>query len=109
LREGERFALFLTAYLVWRLAVEFLKPVEPFTLGLSAIQWACVLGLVHYARLFLTGRFAPRPPYEGNEPVAPVILRSVSDEGSPLPLSSPGALRPLRDDRIEVPTPRSDL
>jgi phosphatidylglycerol---prolipoprotein diacylglyceryl transferase len=61
LREGERFALFMAAYLAWRLAVEFIKPVEPFALGLSAIQWACALGLVHYARLFLTGRFAPRP------------------------------------------------
>jgi prolipoprotein diacylglyceryltransferase len=60
-REGERFALFLTAYLAWRLAVEFIKPVEPLALGLSAIQWACAVGLVHYARLFLTGRFAPRP------------------------------------------------
>jgi prolipoprotein diacylglyceryltransferase len=67
LREGERFALFLTAYLAWRLVVEFLKPVEGLALGLSAIQWACVLGLLHYARLFALGRFAlragvPRPP-----------------------------------------------
>jgi prolipoprotein diacylglyceryltransferase len=61
LREGERFALFVTAYLAWRLGVEFLKPVGDFALGLSAIQWACALGLVHYARLFLAGRFAPSP------------------------------------------------
>lgn len=61
LREGELFARFLAGYLAWRLAVEFLKPVEPLALGLSAIQWACVLGLVHYARLFALGRFAPRP------------------------------------------------
>ncbi len=60
LREGELFGLFMAAYLLWRLAVEFIKPVEPLALGLSAIQWACVLGLVHYARLFLTRRFAPR-------------------------------------------------
>ena len=61
LREGELFALFLAGYLAWRLGAEFLKPVEPLAFGLSAIQWACVLGLAHYARLFALGRFAPRP------------------------------------------------
>ena len=53
------FALFLSGYLLWRLGAEFLKPVEPLALGLSAIQWACILGLLHYLRLFAGRRFAP--------------------------------------------------
>ena len=59
LAPGVLFALFLSGYLLWRLGAEFLKPVEPLALGLSAIQWACVLGLLHYLRLFAGRRFAP--------------------------------------------------
>ena len=59
LAPGQCFAVFMAAYLAWRLAVEFVKPVEALALGLSAIQWACVLGLVHYARLFAGRRFEP--------------------------------------------------
>ncbi len=61
LPNGALFALFMAGYLGWRLAVEFLKPVEPLALGLSAIQWACVLGLLHYARLALGRHFAMSP------------------------------------------------
>jgi prolipoprotein diacylglyceryltransferase len=60
--EGALFACFLSAYLAWRLGVEFLKPVTPLALGLSAIQWACVAGLLHYLRLFAFRRFAVPPP-----------------------------------------------
>lgn len=60
LREGALFALFLSAYLAWRLAVEFIKPVDALAGGLSAIQWSCILGLLHYARLFGSGRLMPR-------------------------------------------------
>ena len=59
LRPGVRFALFMSGYLAWRLGAEFLKPVVPFALGLSAIQWACVFGLLHYLRLFAGRRFVP--------------------------------------------------
>src|SRR5260221_7020282 len=48
-QSGDRFRLFLTSYLAFRLAVDFLKPdPPPLLLGLSAIQWACVAGLVYY-------------------------------------------------------------
>jgi phosphatidylglycerol---prolipoprotein diacylglyceryl transferase len=47
--EGDLFKLFMIVYLTWRLAIEFIKPGTPLW-GLTAIQWACVLGLVHYAR-----------------------------------------------------------
>jgi phosphatidylglycerol---prolipoprotein diacylglyceryl transferase len=47
--EGDLFKLFMLVYLIWRLAVEFIKPGTPVW-GLTAIQWACVLGLLYYAR-----------------------------------------------------------
>lgn len=48
-REGDVFKLFMVGYLAFRLAVDFLKPGNP-VLGLTAIQWACIFGLVGYAR-----------------------------------------------------------
>lgn len=48
-REGDRFRVFLAAYLAFRLVVDAFKP-GVHHLGLTAIQWACVAGLVYYAR-----------------------------------------------------------
>jgi len=49
LPDGHRFQLFLSSYLLFRLLVEFIKPTPPLPeLGLTAIQWACVLGLGYY-------------------------------------------------------------
>ncbi|WP_151088261.1 prolipoprotein diacylglyceryl transferase [Hymenobacter baengnokdamensis] len=49
LPEGRRFELFLSAYLLFRLLIEFLKPTVALPgLGLTAIQWACVAGLGYY-------------------------------------------------------------
>jgi prolipoprotein diacylglyceryltransferase len=47
-REGDLFKVFMVAYLAFRLGLELLKPGEPI-LGLTAIQWACVGGLIWYA------------------------------------------------------------
>lgn len=47
-REGALFRWFLTAYLVWRFAIDFIKP-EPVWHGLAVIQWACLAGLVALA------------------------------------------------------------
>ncbi len=49
LPEGGQFRLFLISYCGWRLAVDFLKPGVPI-LGLTAIQWACVVALGWYLR-----------------------------------------------------------
>ena len=57
-REGDLFKVFMAAYLGFRLALEFLKPGDPI-LGLTAIQWACVGGLLWYAR-YLPGYFQLR-------------------------------------------------
>ena len=54
---GDKFRVFMTSYLAFRVAVDFLKP-EPRVLagGLTAIQWACVAGLVYYATVFARRR-----------------------------------------------------
>ncbi|WP_089681990.1 prolipoprotein diacylglyceryl transferase [Catalinimonas alkaloidigena] len=58
LRSGARFQLFMVAYLIYRFAIEFLRPGIampglPIGLGLTAIQWACLLGLGYYYRVLL--------------------------------------------------------
>ena len=47
---GVKFRVFLASYLAFRLVIDFFKP-EPQSIagGLTAIQWACVAGLVYYA------------------------------------------------------------
>jgi len=45
---GDLFKAFMVAYLAFRFAIDWIKP-EPRPLLMSAIQWACVLGLLHYA------------------------------------------------------------
>ncbi|MBO0860702.1 MAG: prolipoprotein diacylglyceryl transferase [Chloracidobacterium sp.] len=47
-REGDLFKTFMVAYFAFRLAVEFIKPVETI-FGLTSIQWACVAMLVYYS------------------------------------------------------------
>lgn len=49
---GLAFKLFLGSYLLWRFAIEFLKPVPvAYPLGLSGIQWTCLVALAVYAPL----------------------------------------------------------
>ena len=51
---GLRFKLMLPAYLLWRLLIDGIKPVfHPWALGLSGIQWICLLGLLVYSPLVL--------------------------------------------------------
>jgi prolipoprotein diacylglyceryltransferase len=42
--DGEIFRLFMVGYLLFRFAIEFIKPRYTGYLGLSAIQWACAGG-----------------------------------------------------------------
>ncbi|PTQ96885.1 prolipoprotein diacylglyceryltransferase [Mucilaginibacter yixingensis] len=53
LADGARFKLLLSAYLVFRLLVEFIKPDYFFSFGLSVIQLVCVAGIVYYYKVFL--------------------------------------------------------
>jgi len=58
---GLAFKLFLSAYLLWRLVVEFLKPVPvAYPLGLSGIQWTCAVALAAYLPVVARAR-AQRP------------------------------------------------
>lgn len=51
---GLQFKCFLAAYLGWRLLGDGLKPVRhPYALGLSGIQWVCLLALALYLPLVL--------------------------------------------------------
>lgn len=46
---GLAFKLFIGTYLLWRFFIEFLKPVPvAWPLGLSGIQWTCLVALVLY-------------------------------------------------------------
>jgi phosphatidylglycerol---prolipoprotein diacylglyceryl transferase len=54
--EGDVFKAFMVAYLAFRLVIDLLKPDVRIALGLSAIQWACVAGLLYYARTLLKSR-----------------------------------------------------
>jgi len=54
LTNGRLFQLFMISYLSWRFGIEFLKPVYKYELiGLSAIQLACFVGLIYYAKILL--------------------------------------------------------
>jgi phosphatidylglycerol---prolipoprotein diacylglyceryl transferase len=48
---GDRFRLLLLGYLGFRFFIEYLKPIpHVYALGLSGLQWLCVLGTVYYLR-----------------------------------------------------------
>jgi prolipoprotein diacylglyceryltransferase len=49
-QEGDLFKFYMIAYLGFRFLIDFLKPDFHPILGLSAIQAACILGLLYYCR-----------------------------------------------------------
>ena len=66
LPNGRRFELFLAGYLLFRLLIEFLKPTDALPgLGLTAIQWACVVGLGYYVWLWMKPVRAIPTSYDG--------------------------------------------
>jgi len=48
-REGDLFRLFFLTYLLFRIAIDFLKPGVTI-LGMTAIQWSCVIAILAYWR-----------------------------------------------------------
>ncbi|QQS59317.1 prolipoprotein diacylglyceryl transferase [Candidatus Peregrinibacteria bacterium] len=56
LKNGDIFKFFMIGYSLWRLLVEFIKPVPDLLWELSAIQIACVCVLGYYGHIF-TKRF----------------------------------------------------
>jgi phosphatidylglycerol---prolipoprotein diacylglyceryl transferase len=49
---GDRFAMFMLAYLLFRFAVDFLKPFPAPVFGVTAIQWASLAGASYYLHYF---------------------------------------------------------
>ncbi len=49
-RQGNLFKLFMLSYFSFRFFIEFLKPNAFFILGLSSIQWLCILCWIYYAQ-----------------------------------------------------------
>jgi phosphatidylglycerol:prolipoprotein diacylglycerol transferase len=47
-REGDIFKMFMVAYLTFRLGCDFLKPDVRVFLGMTSIQWACLIMLLYY-------------------------------------------------------------
>ena len=52
LENGMLFKLFMLSYFGFRFLLEFLKPNVFFVLGLSSIQWLCVICFLYYRRVF---------------------------------------------------------
>jgi phosphatidylglycerol:prolipoprotein diacylglycerol transferase len=53
LTNGALFKLFMIAYLFFRFGLDFIKPHYTYSIGLSAIQAACIIGLIWYLRYLL--------------------------------------------------------
>lgn len=51
--DGACFQLFMTAYLAYRLGIEFIRPGVDLVGGLNMIQLACLAGLIYYRRVFV--------------------------------------------------------
>ena len=50
--DGFVFQIFMTFYLLFRWLIEWIKPIPKPYLEMSAIQWACLLGIFYYSYLF---------------------------------------------------------
>lgn len=53
--DGWLFRAFMMAYLGFRLLADAIKPELSLALGLGAIQWACLVGLVYYVVVWRAG------------------------------------------------------
>ena len=50
---GHLFQFFMITYFSFRFSIEFLKPNTFFMLGLSSIQWLCIVCVIYYHRTIL--------------------------------------------------------
>ena len=51
--DGSKFKIFLSAYLIFRFLIEFIKPDYFFSFGLSVIQLVCLAGILYYYKVFI--------------------------------------------------------
>jgi phosphatidylglycerol---prolipoprotein diacylglyceryl transferase len=54
LQSGYLFRFFMLAYFGFRFMIEFIKPNVFFLMGLSTIQWLCILCFVYYRKTIIT-------------------------------------------------------
>ncbi|HEY9604074.1 MAG TPA: prolipoprotein diacylglyceryl transferase family protein [Allocoleopsis sp.] len=66
-QEGDLFKFYLVAYLGFRLIIDFIKPDFHLILGLSAIQIACIVGILFYYR-HIGQLFTFRNPAQAAQP-----------------------------------------
>ncbi|UNY99752.1 prolipoprotein diacylglyceryl transferase [Zhouia spongiae] len=57
---GTLFKLFMIAYFAFRFVIEFLKPNLFFVIGLSSIQWLCIICLLYYHKTIIKYLFYAR-------------------------------------------------
>ncbi len=55
LQSGSYFKLFMVSYFCFRFCIEFLKPNTFFVLGLSSIQYLCLICLLYYLKTIRNG------------------------------------------------------
>ncbi|MDQ6423576.1 prolipoprotein diacylglyceryl transferase [Paenibacillus sp. LHD-117] len=65
LPDGAIFQLFMTGYLLFRFAVDFIKPTPHSYLGLNNIQLACFIGLIYYVLLIRKWLRRPQHSHRG--------------------------------------------
>ena len=53
LQNGALFKIFMIAYLLFRLLLDFIKPHYTYSFGLSTIQIVCIAGLMYYYRYII--------------------------------------------------------
>lgn len=53
LENGILFQWFMLSYFGFRFLIEFIKPNIFYTLGLSSIQWLCIICFIYYRRTFV--------------------------------------------------------
>lgn len=53
-KSGIIFQLFLSAYLIFRFTLEFIKPHQEIIISLSSIQIVCILGLLYYSKTLVS-------------------------------------------------------
>lgn len=69
---GALFQLFMTGYLLFRFAIDFIKPTLHPYFGLNNVQLACVAGLIYYISLISRWK-SPPPPAKGQRAPRAII------------------------------------
>jgi phosphatidylglycerol---prolipoprotein diacylglyceryl transferase len=52
MESGDLFRFYSIGYLAFRLVIDFIKPGFHVVLGMTAIQIACIFGLLYYRQVF---------------------------------------------------------